>query len=74
VRLHVTWGEFSRLQRATRDKRGYRVQWPEFPFLVEVIFGKDLAAEILRYVESRQTLPELVPHQDLDVAVSRIER
>lgn len=75
MKIHVTWGEFSRLTGAV-TRTGKMVWWefPQYEPLVEVIFGKALAAEILSSVRGSGQIPQLIPHANLEVAPGRVER
>ena len=49
-------------------------EFPQYEPLVEVIFGKALAAEILSSVRGSGQIPQLIPHANLEVAPGRVER
>jgi hypothetical protein len=74
MKIHVTWGEFSRLTGAV-TRTGRVVWWedPRYETLCEVIFGKAIASKILASIRKSGEIPQLVPHASLDVAPGRVE-
>ena len=74
LRVHVTWKEFTELASLLDPdpRQSSRVSWDKHPLVVDRLLGRDATMAVYTFIDEVGELPELVPHQDLDMPRERI--